>query len=47
MKPKILDGGKEFDSLLRKLAQVPKEEADRKTRATKKARAKRKKKPKQ
>ena len=39
--------GAEFDSLLGKLAQVPKEEADRRARQWKKAKKKRKKKPKQ
>lgn len=45
-KPKSLSGGAPFDDLMKKVAQVPKEEADRKAREWKKSRAKRKANPK-
>jgi len=44
--PKPLDGGPEFESLLGKLAQVPKREVDQRLRRAKKRKAKRRK-PKQ
>ena len=41
--PKKLQGGAAFDSLLGKLAKVPKKEVERKERALKKSRAKKRK----
>jgi len=45
MSPKKLQGGEPFDSLMKKLAKIPKVEADKAARVWKKKRTKKKRKP--